>query len=231
MKPYILKTLDLRNHKGRVFFTTDLHAHFYLLEKKYQEVDFDFRTDILIVGGDCLDRGLQNNLFFDYIDNPWVHCIRGNHEELFIQTFVDNFKGAAARCLYENGGEWVFDLYDKGHYDFLKLIYDYLIKLPLAIEVITENEKIGIVHAQVPKNNWNSLYKMSNRYLEDFGRSALQWSRENYDNRSEIIIKGVDRVLVGHKPTKSLEIEILGNTWYCDLGSFYSKKIAFLQIK
>lgn len=229
MKNHV-KTLDFRGHNGRVFFSTDLHAHFYLLEEKYKEVDFDFSKDILILGGDNLDRGFQNNVILDYIDQPFVHSIRGNHEELFIKTLEDKFIGPAARCLYENGGEWVFKLFDEGHFKFLKTIYDHLVTLPLGIELITDKEKIAIVHSQVPKNDWNYFKTISKRDMNDFGYNQLQWSIENYRDKSDVIVKGVDRVLVGHQPTQSLEVEIYGNTYYCDLGSFYSKKISFIQL-
>ena len=66
--------------------------------------------------------------------------------------------------------------------------------------------------------------------MNNFGYNELQWTRDNYENKSDVIVKGVDRVLVGHQPTESLEIEIYGNTWYCDLGSFFSSKISFIQI-
>lgn len=229
MKNHV-KTLDLRGHTGRVFFSTDLHANFDLLVKKYEEFDFDFSKDILILGGDNLDRGLQNNFILDYIDQPFVYSIRGNHEELFIKAFKNNFIGPEARCLYENGGEWVFNLLDKGHLYFLEAIYKHFITLPLGIEIITAKEKIAVVHSQVPKNDWEYFKTISKKSMDDFGYNELQWDRDNYKNKSNVIIKGVDRVLVGHQPTKSLEIEIYGNTWYCDLGSFFSKKISFIQI-
>ena len=61
LKPYILKTLDLREHKGRVFFTTDLHAHFYLLEKKYEEVDFDFKNEKFDLVVNSTSAGLKDD--------------------------------------------------------------------------------------------------------------------------------------------------------------------------
>ena len=43
---------DLREFKGRVFFTTDLHGSYDLLHEKLKEVGFDTSKDLLFVGGD-----------------------------------------------------------------------------------------------------------------------------------------------------------------------------------
>ena len=43
-------------------------------------------------------------------------------------------------------------------------------------------------------------------------------------------VKGVDFVLTGHTPTKSGEIEILGNQVFADLGSFFRGKLSIIEI-
>lgn len=222
----MIKTLDLRNHKGRVFFTTDTHGSFNLLHEKLREVNFDSTRDILILGGDSTDRGSLSHTILDYLNEPWIHSIRGNHEELFIDAHDEGWKGWSTDCLLVNGGIWICSLQDEQ----LNAIYESFISLPFAIELLTPTEKIGIVHAQCPYNDWEQFKSITKAEFNYDGKAHCQWARTNYDYKKQIIVKGVDRLLVGHTPTDSGEVEILGNTWYCDLGSFFRNKISFIQL-
>lgn len=222
-------TIDATRYKGRIFFTSDLHGCYDLLHEKLYEVSFDSSRDILISGGDWADRGVDSKYVLDYLSEPWIHSVRANHEQLVIQTYEDGFIGPAAGCLMANGGEWYFDLNDQDPIH-AKAIYDTFKSLPLGIELITPTETIGIVHAQCPYNDWNRFKKISADELEWDGMATAQWARSNYDRRDEIIVKGVDRLLVGHTPVNSGEVEVLGNVWYTDLGSFFRNKISFIQL-
>lgn len=222
-------TIDATLHKGRIYFVTDLHGCYDLLHEKLREVSFDSSKDILVSGADWCDRGPDSKHVLDYLNEPWIHSVRGNHEQLVIQTYEDDFVGAAARCLMGNGGQWYFDLNDEDPIH-AKAIYESFKSLPLGIEVLTPTEKIGIVHAQCPYDDWNLFKKMSAGELEWDGMATAQWSRSNYDKQADIQVKGVDRLMVGHSPTRSGEVEVYGNTWFCDLGSFFKDKISFVQL-
>jgi len=221
-----IKILDLRKHKGRCFYTTDLHGCYDLLHEKLKDVAFDSTKDILIVGGDMCDRGPDSKYVLDYLNEPWLYCVRANHEQLLIEAYEEEFRGWATNCLLSNGGTWVADLQPHE----LKAIYQSFKSLPLAIELLTPTERIGIIHAQCPYNNWEEFKKMTRQELEWNGYATVQWARTNYDRGWQETIKGVDRLLVGHTPTESGEVEILGNTWYCDTGSFFRNKISFVQL-
>ena len=227
-----IKTLDLREHKGRVFFTTDIHGHFDLLHEKLREVAFDSNKDILILGGDCTDRGPDSKYILDYLNEPWIYSIRGNHEQMvidFIEALASGDERNARQpfqMLYCNGGEWFFDITEQHQMQ----IYESFKSLPLAIELLTPTEKIGIVHAQCPFNNWDKFKKMTKAELNWNGAATVQWARTNYDKKLDLIVKGVDRLLVGHTPTDSGEVEVLGNTWYCDAGSLFRDRISFIQL-
>jgi len=222
--------VDLREFSGRAFFSTDLHGCYDLLHEKLNEVAFNSSTDLLFLGADMCDRGPDSQHVLDYLNEPWVYCIRANHEQLLIQTVEEGFSGPAARCLYENGGEWFFNMLDQGQMSTIKAIYESFKSLPLAIELLTPTEKIGIVHAQVPSGCWDEFKKMTKPELEWNGEATAQWARTNYDKKLSIQVGGVDRVMVGHTPTDSGEIEVLGNVWHCDLGSFFRDKISFVQL-
>ena len=221
-----IKTLDMRQHKGRVYFTTDLHGHYDLLHEKLKEVAFDSSVDILIIGGDMCDRGPDSAHVLDYLNEPWIYCIRGNHEELLIGAYEENFEGWATNCLLGNGGIWIANISD----DLMKAIYESFKSLPLAIELLTPTEKIGIIHAQVPRGCWDKFKAMSPQEMEWEGYAIAQWARTKYDKSDKGVISGIDFVLCGHTPTKSGAIEQLGNQLFCDLGSFFRDKISFVEV-
>ena len=216
--------IDATGHKGRILFTTDLHGHYDLLHEHLKAVSFDSTKDILIIGGDMCDRGPDSQYVLDYLNEPWVYCIRGNHEQLLIDAYDEGFNGPSTNCLLGNGGIWIASV----SVDLMKAIYESFKSLPLALEVLTPTEKIGIIHAQCPYNNWEEFKKMTKPELEYDGAATAQWARSNY--QKNITVKGVDRLLVGHTPTDSGEVEVYGNTWYCDLGSFFRDKISFIQL-
>lgn len=227
-----IKTLDFRNHKGRIFWTTDLHGCYDLLHEKLKEVAFDSTKDILISGGDWCDRGPDSQYVLDYLNEPWIYSVQANHERMVID-FIEALAAGDERearhpyeMLFFNGGEWFFNLNTKQQMD----IYQTFKSLPLAIELLLPTETIGIIHAQVPYNNWKKFKEASETELVWNAEATAQWARHNYDYQLEIVVEGVDRVLVGHTPTNSGEIEVLGNVWYCDLGSFFRNKISFIQL-
>lgn len=220
---------DFRNHSGRIFFTTDLHGNYELLHEKLREVGFHFLNgDILIVGGDWTDRGPHSHDVLDYLDEPWIISVQGNHEEIFIGAFNEGFneRKAYSGCLFDNGGEWARKL----SHDHAKAIAETFAALPLAIELLLPTETVGIIHAEVPYCDWNKFKDMEETEYRWDGRNTAQWGREKYRYSNETHVAGVDRVFVGHTPTNKGSVEILGNVWYCDLGSHFRDKIGFVEI-
>jgi serine/threonine protein phosphatase 1 len=191
-----------------------------------KNVAFDSSKDILILGGDNCDRGADSEHVLTYLDNPWVYSVQGNHESLFTGAYEEGWQGPYTNCLLQNGGMWVLGV------DQAKLqdIYHVFKSLPTAIELITHEERIGVIHAQCPYNSWDEMLKMTEPEWKWDGDNTSQWARDIYDIGKSVYVKGVDRLLVGHTPTQSGCVEVLGNMWYCDLGSFFRNKISFVQI-
>jgi serine/threonine protein phosphatase 1 len=221
------------NKRGRDFFTTDIHGCFDLLVEQMIVHNFSpANGDRLFSSGDWCDRGSQSDQVLDWLNEPWLYTTRANHEQLAIETYEDAKAGIseraswAARCLYENGGGWWFEQSE----DKQKAIYESFKVLPLAIELQTKWGTVGIVHAEVPYNNWNEFKKMLPIEIEYNGAAVLQWARTKYDKQNRDDVKGIDKVLVGHTPTYSGEIEHIGNIVYADLGSFFRDKISFIEI-
>lgn len=218
---------DLRNFKGRIFFTTDIHGHFDLLHQELKNAAFDSNSDILFIGGDLCDRGPDSQHVLDYLNEPWVHSIRGNHEELFIGAVDENWVGRNTNCLLSNGGIWVASLTDQQ----VTAIYESFKSLPLGIELLLPNgRKAGIVHAEVPYRDWDKFVNVDAKELEWNAQAVAQWSRSWYDRALKDQVEGVDFVLVGHTPTDSGNIEKHGNMIFCDGGSFFRNKINLIEI-
>lgn len=221
--------LNLENHEGSVWFTTDIHGHFDLLNEQLQLQAFDATKDLLVVGGDNCDRGPCSDWILDYINEPWYISVRGNHEQMVVD-YIESLalgeeyrENEAARMLYHNGGEWFFDQ----PWSKQMAIYESFKSLPLGIELKFENGVVGVVHAQVPWSDWGRFKEMS---WED-SEAGVLWARSKYDYPKRFDdVQNVDWVISGHTPVKGTEPEWIGNQMYLDLGSFFTGKLGFIQI-
>lgn len=214
------------NNVGRDFFVTDIHGSFDLLHEQMRLNTFNSSKDRLFCGGDWCDRKPDSTNILDYIYEPYIHSVRGNHEELLIHTYQNKMAGTAARMLYQNGGEWFFECSPEKQ----KAIYEAFKSLPLAVEIESPKGLIGIIHAEVPYGDWEKFRGITKAELEWNGEAIAQWARTKYDKQDKSEIKGLYKCYVGHTPTNSGEVEQLGNVFYSDLGSFFRDKISFIQI-
>lgn len=215
---------------GRLFFVSDLHGCYDLLHYALREVGFDSTKDLLFSGGDWTDRGPDSKHVLDYLYEPWVHSVRGNHEEMFIEAFESHWHptNRSVLTLKAHGGEWIWrDLNDLDKI----LIHEAFSSLPLGIEIIMpEGHRVGIVHAEVPYNDWNQFRDITKAELEWDGQATAQWARTWYKKGYCGDVKGVDLVLCGHTPTKSGDVEQYGNMMFCDGGSVWNDNINLIEI-
>lgn len=217
---------DLRNFKGRIFFVSDVHGHFDLLHQALRDVAFNSDTDLLFCGGDWTDRGPSSENVLDWLHEPWVHSVRGNHEELFIGAVDENWEGRNTNCLFSNGGKWVIHL----NTETTMNIYDMFKSLPLGIELLLPyGRKAGIVHAECPYHNWDEFVNMPEEEVAH-AQSVAQWSRTWYNRQHLGSVEGVDFVLVGHTPTDSTTVEKYGNMIFTDAGAFFSGKLNLIEL-
>jgi serine/threonine protein phosphatase 1 len=215
-----------KNTQGRDFFTTDIHGHFDLLHDEMRSHAFDTSVDRLFVGGDNCDRGPNSEWILDYINEPWYHSVRGNHEQMVISV-IEDCDQQALNMLSYNGGMWFFQLED----EIKMAVYESFKSLPLAISVETDNGLIGIIHAELPYDDWEAFKGITKAELEWNGAATAQWARSRYDKGITTHVKGLNTLYVGHTPTHSGCVELLGNVVYADLGSFFRGKISFIQIQ
>lgn len=71
--------------KKKIFAISDIHGHYTEMKTALDEAGFipDDENQLLVVCGDCFDRGHENRLVFEYLNSIQNKIlIRGNHEDM-----------------------------------------------------------------------------------------------------------------------------------------------------
>ncbi|WP_166742070.1 metallophosphoesterase [Burkholderia cepacia] len=217
-----------RNTRGRDFVVGDIHGHFARLDTALREVDFDRSVDRLFSVGDLVDRGPESSRVLDYLKQPWLFAVRGNHEDMAIRHPNGHRDTEAYR---NNGGGWFID----SPIEFQLEVATALSALPIAISINTLAGKFGIVHADCPTPSWDEF----TRQLEDplLSKTELKrllggalWSRERIEWDDQRLVRDVAAVIVGHTPVP--RSRCIGNVHYTDTGVCYPKlnKLTLFQV-
>lgn len=218
-----------RNVNGRDFVVGDVHGCFQLLDQRLNDIGFDRNCDRLFSVGDLVDRGPASEEAIDWIAQPWFHAVRGNHEQMAIGV-------AAGRHdlsnYLANGGEWFLVLPDERK----QLIANVFDTLPYAIEVDTSHGRVGIVHADIIGESWDSFIAdletaPSNNQRRRITETCL-WSRARITAAQSgyptTRINDVHALIVGHTP---LKVDTwLENVHYIDTGAFHNGVLTIVQI-
>lgn len=177
----------LVNEVGRDLAVGDIHGHFPLLERLLESVSFNPEVDRLFSVGDLVDRGPQSDRFVEFLDKPWFHAVRGNHDQFMLTGEM------RPSLRVHNGGAWFVCLPELEKVE-LRLSAG---TLPVAIEVQTKNGTVGIVHADVPFNDWG---KFTTAIEGDWNSRLIQfatWNRDRWHGFNSQV-EGIDTVVVGH---------------------------------
>ncbi|WP_421527481.1 metallophosphoesterase [Pseudomonas brenneri] len=219
------------NKIGRDFVVGDIHGCFKLLTYLLKKTDFNKSADRIFSVGDLIDRGPDSIDVMDWLQEPWFHSVRGNHEQMLIDCVSGN--GDIARHS-RNGGAWLYELPSI----FQQKLSDTLQNLPLIIEVeLTNGRTIGIVHAEAPlihnNDTWqNAKDAITGRLGETYERLALEkalYARNKIENQDEALIQGINQVYVGHSTVSS--VTCLGNAVYIDTGcSFDDGALTIIEL-
>ncbi|MFT0213791.1 metallophosphoesterase [Pseudomonas sp. F1_0610] len=182
-----------KNRSGRDFIVGDIHGAFSKLKACLDEIHFNSEVDRLFSVGDMVDRGAESHKVTKWLKKPWFFAVRGNHEQLVIDSFL--YAGQARKHHQTHGGEWFY----REPPEKRSMIVNRLAKLPLLIELETDQGAIGIVHADCPINNWQDLKQevlppSPNQTLIQ----ACQWSRSRVRNAIDQPISGIHRIIIGH---------------------------------
>lgn len=178
--------VELSKPEGLAFFVGDIHGQYDLLMETLDEVGFEAdKGHVLFSVGDLIDRGPKNMECLKLLDEPWFYAVRGNHEDFMIKTVLHDCRESENMWAY-NGGGWAGAYYKKepGAYRFEDELVTYARKLeeaPYIREVQTahSNQKIAIVHAEIPRNfNYKELITNNpNQEIKANDLEALIWQR------------------------------------------------------
>lgn len=107
----------------RQYAIPDIHGRSDLLELALQKMDddgYDSKQDLLVFCGDLIDRGPDSKGVIDIIkslceaDPETVFCLRGNHEDFAVDTYVKR-RPHAKDSWYYNGGLQTEQSYPNGY--------------------------------------------------------------------------------------------------------------------
>lgn len=204
----------------RMFVCGDIHGEYDQLMQKLDDIGFDKTKDMLYALGDLVDRGPESMKVLRLLYEPWFDSIKGNHE-LMVEM---NYQGEDSYEMHrKNGGNW-FDLMDQTEKDEAFTLCQ---TLPLAMTVDTPSGKrIGLVHAEIPGNDWNEFEAMIGSTNEGQVEAAWAtglWSRTKIKRATagEDLqpVRGVDMVYMGHTPmTQVVQCQ---NMRWIDTGAYW----------
>ena len=205
-----------RNERGRDFCVGDIHGMFTLLDKLLNAVEFNPDQDRLLSVGDLVDRGPESPKALIYLNQPWFHAIRGNHEDMLIDNFERPDNEELRDLWLRNGGHWWWEQSPLVQ----RMMYRWVKNLPLAIEVETTHGLVGIVHADLPAQlNWTSF---TDRLTEDDpdAIAVALWSRQRARlHKIAGKVPDVSAIYCGH--TVVNEPLAAGNVHFIDTGACY----------
>lgn len=212
----MIKRFDI-NAAGRDFAVGDIHGYFTKLQAALDAVQFNPAIDRLFSVGDLVDRGPESDQVDVWLAKPWFHAVRGNHEQMVVESLHFDPRGGMRDMHLANGGAW---LYGRGSTE-IRCFADLLADLPLVMEVMTPEGVVGIVHADCAYQSWREFtwaLEHAGPAEIDHLQAVAQWSRtritsENYDGVSD-----VRAVIVGHTPTR--QPAVLGNVYHVDTGAW-----------
>jgi len=197
------------NRGGRDFAVGDIHGCFDKLEIALQAIRFSPSRDRLFSVGDLVDRGPQSAAVLDWLQRPWFHAIRGNHELM-------TWRRASGNPLPDidhvaHGGAWL-DHCDEATRARLAAA---LAALPLAIEVDTAEGMVGLVHADFPYDDWQAIHAPG---FDADDEAACLWSVERFRLRYTQPVRNLRALVHGHM-TLPRPLQ-LGNVHYIDTGGW-----------
>lgn len=193
------------NAQGRDFAVGDIHGHFTQLMQGLQTIGFDPDRDRLFSLGDLVDRGPESHLAPEWLARPWFHAIRGNHEAMTCDAV-----GGDAEAVHfhrTHGGDWLDSLTP----EVAGRMREALASLPLAIEVATAQGPVGLVHADLPTDDWSDVRE---RPLSAHEAAHCIWSRQRHHMQYTGQVRHVRAVVHGH--VTLARMAVLGNVYFID---------------
>ena len=208
----------------RVFVVGDIHGEITMLNDKLAEIGFDKEKDTLISVGDLIDRGEDSLACLALIQEPWFKSVRGNHEDLMINSIINKDENSLS-CWIHNGGNWYFDLSQEDRMyanDLAKIASD---ELPYVIEISHKGKRFVVCHADYPEDEYTG--DIDSKILFD-----VIWSRDRINkamkNNASKEIVGADMFIFGHTPLRRpLQLD---NCMWIDTGAVFGKELTIIEL-
>lgn len=207
-----------RNEHGRDIICGDVHGHFAKLTQSLAAIGFQPGRDRLILCGDLVDRGPDSEEALDWLRRPWVHAVLGNHEQMAMLYVGDE---SIAPMYAANGGGWFMRLQTDRQVEMARE-FD---RLPLAIELETEQGLVVVAHADLPAPTWEeSVALLTGDGGEDAMTGAVSqmlWGRLRISVEDCSEVPDVRAVVHGHTPVD--RHTTLGNVHFIDGGAWLQR--------
>lgn len=213
----------VKNAAGADWIVGDVHGCFHHLRHALEQVGFDTAADRLFAVGDLIDRGPHSAAAIDWLAQPWMRSVLGNHEDLLIQGNEDE------RYLVtwmQNGGAWWYDVDPATQQRFRQRLR----QLPYTIEVDTDTGPVGIVHADLPAGiDWDTCIDRLRRNART--QNTVVWSRHHIRSRTDVPVTGerIRHVYCGHTPTRAPVTR--GNVTWIDTCAFNGGPLTLVRIQ
>lgn len=199
------------------FVTSDIHSFYNLFHKALIEKGFDInnKDHILIICGDCFDRGdeslnLLNFIYELYKQNRLIY-IKGNHEDLLEECLnqLELKVNISSYHIYNKTIDTIAQITEVNKYDLICGVYNYKKDIQSKFKKYFEIPKLNyyrlnnylFVHGWIPDN----LYIIS-----DLDSEELDWYNARWTNG-----------ILAWKERKYFNgITIVCGHWHCSYGNF-----------
>ncbi len=132
---------------ARQLFVGDIHGHYEALRQLWDLIS-PTSTDAVYFLGDLIDRGPDSAAVVDFVRRHGSGCVRGNHEQMLIESFVDDGIHIPAMQRWINsGGDNTVASY-KNSFEALRADLEWIENLPLYIDL----GHVWLVHAGLNPN-------------------------------------------------------------------------------
>lgn len=217
------------NTAGRDFAVGDIHGHFTRLQAALDAARFDPAVDRLFSVGDLVDRGPESLDVDEWVlRKPWFHAVRGNHEQMTVDSHAAGRTSDQCGMHFINGGQWFYGLSSVEQGCYASILQD----LPLVIEVETTHGIIGIVHADCPYRDWKEFtwgLESGGPQESEHLSAVCMWSRKRISDEDSEGVKNVRAVIVGHTPLR--QPAILGNVYHIDTAGWMDGHFTLLNLQ
>jgi serine/threonine protein phosphatase 1 len=207
------------NERGRDWVVGDIHGAYDLVWTAMKAAGFDPKHDRLFSLGDLVDRGPGSARCLEFLAQPYVHAVRGNHDD-DLASLDSTEEIQVLGAINFQGMGWVREQ----SAERLVAISRRLSQLPIVIEVQTRRGLVGLVHADVPGGmHWADFVAKVEAGDAATIECALR-SRARADTGDARGVPGLYRVFAGHTiswdgPRK------LGNVYNIDTGAVFAVPI------